>query len=257
MLKVIKIGGNVVDNPEKLERFLTDFARLEGPKILIHGGGKIATAISRALGIETTMIGGRRVTDGETIKVVTMVYAGVINKSIVSRLNAERNPAIGLSGVDGNLILSDRRSPVPVDYGFVGDPRSVNTTLLESLLAQGLTPVIAPITTDGKGSLLNTNADTVAQCVATAMASVEKTELVFCFEKKGVLSDVNDDDSVIRTITRADFESLKSDGVITDGMLPKIDNSFDAISGGVSRVVICSSDCVAQPGYGGTSISDE
>lgn len=257
MLKVIKIGGNVVDNPEKLERFLTDFARLEGPKILVHGGGKIATAISRALGIETTMIGGRRVTDGETIKVVTMVYAGVINKSIVCRLNAERNPAIGLSGVDGNLILSDRRSPVPVDYGFVGDPRSVNTTLLESLLAQGLTPVIAPITTDGQGSLLNTNADTVAQCVATAMAAVEKTELVFCFEKKGVLSDVNDDDSVIPTITRADFESLKGAGVITDGMLPKIENSFDAISGGVARVVICSSDCVAQPGYGGTSISEE
>ena len=256
MLKVIKIGGNVVDNPEKLDRFLSDFAKLDGPKILIHGGGKIATAISKALGIETTMINGRRVTDGETIKVVTMVYAGIINKSIVSKLNAEKTPAIGLSGVDGNLILSDKRSPIPVDYGFVGDPKSVNTDLISSLLAQGLTPVIAPITTDGQGMLLNTNADTVAQTVATAMAAVTNTELVFCFEKRGVLSDVNDDDSVISNISRDDFNRLKDNGIITDGMLPKIENAFNAISGGVRKVIICSSDCVAEPGYGGTTITE-
>ena len=256
MLKVIKIGGNVVDNPEKLDRFLSDFAKLDGPKILIHGGGKIATAISKALGIETTMINGRRVTDGETIKVVTMVYAGIINKSIVSKLNAEKTPAIGLSGVDGNLILSDKRSPIPVDYGFVGDPKSVNTDLISSLLAQGLTPVIAPITTDGQGMLLNTNADTVAQTVATAMAAVTNTELVFCFEKRGVLSDVNDDNSVISNISRDDFNRLKDNGIITDGMLPKIENAFNAISGGVRKVIICSSDCVAEPGYGGTTITE-
>lgn len=254
MLKVIKIGGNVVDHPEKLEKFLTDFSKLQGPKILVHGGGKIATAISKALGIETTMIGGRRVTDAETIKVVTMVYAGVINKDIVARLNANGNPSIGMSGVDGNLILSKKRSPEPVDYGFVGDPEKVNTTLLNSLLEQGYTPVVAPITTDGKGALLNTNADTVAQTVATAMASQTKTELVFCFEKKGVLSDVDNEDSVIGTISRNDFEHLKADGIITDGMLPKIENAFNAISGGVEKVVICSSDNVAAPGYGGTTI---
>lgn len=254
MLKVIKIGGNVVDDPEKLAKFLDDFSRLEGPKILIHGGGKIATAISKALGIETTMIGGRRVTDAETIKVVTMVYAGVINKDIVSKLNAAGCAAIGLSGVDGNLIVSDRRSPIPVDYGFVGDPKEVNSSLLASLLGQGLTPVIAPITTDGKGTLLNTNADTVAQTIATAMAAHQDTELVFCFEKKGVLRDMDDDDSVISEITHEDFERLKADGIISDGMLPKIGNAFNAIAGGVKKVVICSSDNVAEPGYGGTAI---
>lgn len=254
MLKVIKIGGNVVDNPEKLAKFLTDFASVDGPKILVHGGGKIATAISKALGIETTMINGRRVTDAETIKVVTMVYAGLINKDIVNKLNAGGCPAIGLSGADGNLIVSQRRSPVPVDYGFVGDPKQVNSQLLVSLLDQGLTPVIAPITTDGNGTLLNTNADTVAQTIATAMAAHGETELVFCFEKKGVLSDVNNDDSVISVITREDFDRLKADGTISDGMLPKIENAFKAIDSGVSKVVICSSDCVAEPGYGGTSI---
>lgn len=254
MLKVIKIGGNVVDNPEKLAKFLADFATVDGPKILVHGGGKIATAISKALGIETTMINGRRVTDAETIKVVTMVYAGLINKDIVNKLNAGGCTAIGLCGADGNLIVSKHRSSVPVDYGFVGDPVSVNAQLLASLLEQGLTPVIAPITTDGAGTLLNTNADTVAQTVATAMAALGQTELVFCFEKKGVLSDVNDDDSVISVITRTDFERLKADGTISDGMLPKIENAFKAIGSGVSKVVICSSDCVAEPGYGGTSI---
>ncbi len=254
MLKVIKIGGNVVDNPEKLAKFISDFAAVEGPKILVHGGGKIATAISKALGIETTMINGRRVTDAETVKVVTMVYAGLINKDIVNRLNAESCAAIGLSGADGNLIVSQRRSPVPVDYGFVGDPKKVNSGLLVSLIEQGLTPVVAPITTDGKGTLLNTNADTVAQTVATAMARHMDTELVFCFEKKGVLANVDDDDSVISTITPGDFERFKADGTISDGMLPKIENAFNAIGGGVKRVVICNSDCVTLPGYGGTSI---
>lgn len=255
MLKVIKIGGNVVDNPDKLTEFLSDFAGLEGPKILIHGGGKIATAISKALGIETTMINGRRVTDAETIKVVTMVYAGLINKDIVNKLNARSCKAIGLSGADGNLIVSQRRSPVPVDYGFVGDPKEVNSQLLTSLIEQGFTPVVAPITTDGNRTLLNTNADTVAQTVATAMARHMDTELVFCFEKKGVLSDVEDENSVISDISKNDFERLKADGTISDGMLPKIENAFDAIAGGVKKVVICGSDCVGEPGYGGTSIT--
>ncbi len=256
MLKVIKIGGNVVDNPEKLVKFLHDFATIDGPKILVHGGGKIATAISKALGIETTMINGRRVTDAETIKVVTMVYAGLINKDIVNKLNAGGCSSIGLSGADGNLILSKRRSPVPVDYGFVGDPEKVNSPLLASLIEQGFTPVVAPITTDGNGTLLNTNADTVAQTVATAMASHMETELVFCFEKKGVLQNVEDEDSVIPTITHSDFGRLKSEGVISDGMLPKIENAFNAIGGEVKKVVICSSDCVAEPGYGGTTIKE-
>ena len=255
MLKVIKIGGNVVDNPDKLTEFLSAFAGLNGPKILVHGGGKIATAISKALGIETTMIKGRRVTDAETIKVVTMVYAGLINKDIVNKLNARRCNAIGLCGADGKLILSQRRSPIPVDYGFVGDPQDVNSQLLASLIEQGFTPVIAPITTDGNGTLLNTNADTVAQTIATAMAKHMDTELVFCFEKKGVLSDVEDENSVISAIDKNDFERLKADGTISDGMLPKIENAFNAIAGGVKKVVICSSDCVGEPGYGGTSIT--
>ena len=257
MLKVIKIGGNIVDNPEKLDRFLTDFARLEGPKILIHGGGKVATAISRALGIETRMIEGRRVTDAETLKVVTMVYAGLVNKTIVSKLNAAGCPAVGLSGADGMFIRSDRRSPVPVDYGFVGDPRQVNTALATSLLEMGYTVVAAPITCDETGSLLNTNADTVAQAIAVGMAqaaTTEEVELVYCFEKRGVLSNVEDENSVIPTIDRTSFAQLRAEGVVADGMLPKLENAFKAIDSGVSRVVICSAEQIACEGYGGTTV---
>ncbi len=257
MLKVVKIGGNVVDNPEKLDRFLRDFASLDGEKILVHGGGKIATTISRALGIETVMIEGRRVTDAETVKVVTMVYAGLVNKTIVAKLQSLGCNAIGLCGADGGLMPSKKRSPEPVDYGYVGDPvvEKFSVATARLLSDNGYTAVVAPITLSADGELLNTNADTVAQTVAVAMSKIKKTELVYCFEKKGVLSDVDNDDSVIAEINGGNYPALKSDGVIADGMIPKLDNAFKAIAGGVSSVVICSAEAIAESGYGGTKIT--
>ena len=263
MLKIIKIGGNIVDNPAKLQTFLADFAALEGDRILVHGGGKVATAISAALGIETTMIDGRRVTDARTLEVVTMVYNG-INKQIVSILQSLGCNAVGLCGADGRLIVSQRRAPEPVDYGFVGDPVSVNTTLAGSLTADGYALVIAPITLDmaadgGKKDvscgLLNTNADTVAQTLAVAMAGIsDEVELVYCFEKQGVMLDIDDDASVIPQIDRARFAELKSSGAVHSGMLPKLENAFRALDAGVGRVVICAAENIARPGYGGTTI---
>ncbi|MCC8087827.1 MAG: acetylglutamate kinase [Rikenellaceae bacterium] len=258
MLKIFKIGGNVVDNPEKLDKFLTDFSTIEGKKILVHGGGKIATTVSKALGIETTMINGRRVTDAETLKVVTMVYAGLINKTIVSKLQRLGTNAIGLCGADGKLIVSKKRPAEPVDYGFVGDPdpEKFGTDTAQRLIDSGFNIVVAPITYSGEGELLNTNADTVAQTIALGMSKIYDTELVYCFEKSGVLRNVEDDSSVIRSITPEYFERLKEEGVVADGMLPKIENAIRAVRGGVKSVIICSSDCIKQDGYGGTVISE-
>lgn len=254
MLKIVKIGGNVVDDPKKLQSFLADFASLEGGKIVVHGGGKVATAIAAALGIETRMVNGRRVTDSRTLEVVTMVYNG-INKQIVAALNGLGCNAVGLCGADGQFIVSKKRAPEPVDYGFVGDPVAVNTTLARQLASAGYTIVAAPITYDGSGGLLNTNADTVAQTIAAAMAVAgEDVELVFCFEKQGVMLDVNDDNSVISRIDEAEFARLKNDGVVDGGMLPKLENAFRAIDSGVKSVVICSAANIAKSGYGGTTI---
>ncbi len=260
MLTVVKIGGNVVDNPEKLESFLRAFASLSGPKILVHGGGKIATHISKALGIEARMIDGRRVTDADTLQVVTMVYAGLVNKTIVSKLQTFGCNALGLSGADGALIRSRRRNPVPVDYGFVGDPMPERFGLetARTLINAGFIPVVAPITLDvSDGSLLNTNADTVAQTVAVGMARAYETELVYCFEKRGVLMDVEDDNSVIPRITPEEFTRLRAEGIVADGMLPKLENAFKAIGSGVRSVVICSADALTEPGYGGTTLSEK
>lgn len=256
MLKVVKIGGNVVDDPVKLGTFLQDFAALEGPKVLVHGGGKIASVLSKALGIEPRMIEGRRVTDAETLKVVTMVYAGYVNKHITARLQGLGTNAFGLCGADGKLIVSDRRKAAPVDYGFVGDPAvdKFGTATAELLISAGYIPVVAPITYDGKGGLLNTNADTVARTVAVALSKHCETELVYCFEKKGVLSDVRDENSVIPEIDPERYARLKAEGAVADGMIPKLDNAFGAIDAGVSRVVICGSDALLQPGYGGTTL---
>ena len=242
MLKVVKIGGNVVDNSEKLDRFLQDFASLEGPKVLVHGGGKIATTIGKALGIETQMIGGRRVTDAETLKVVTMVYAGLINKTIVAKLRTAGCNAVGLCGADGGLIVSRRRNPKPVDYGFVGDPEleRFGTATAKTLIDAGYTLVVAPIT--------------VARTMAVGLSGTFETELVYCFEKRGVLMDVDDDRSVIPEITPARFAQLRADGIVADGMLPKLENAFDAIEHGVRSVAICSADAVAEKGYGGTTL---
>lgn len=251
-LTVVKIGGNVIDNSENLHQFLIDFTALPGYKILVHGGGKIATEIGASLGIEAKMVDGRRITDIETLRVVTMVYAGLINKNVVAQLQAKGSNAIGLTGADGNIIKGKKRPIIKVspsggdlegaeiDYGFVGDldENSVSVTALANLLKGGFVPVLCAITHDGATQLLNTNADTIASAVAVAMSSVYETQLVYCFEKKGVLKDVNDDASVVREIRAADFEPLKADGTVAGGMIPKLQNAFEAINKGVTSVYI-------------------
>lgn len=249
MQKIIKIGGNVVDNPELLEKFIIDFAATEGPKILVHGGGVMASQLQKELGRQPVMIEGRRVTDEETLKVVTMVYAGWCSKSIVALLQKHGCNAIGLCGADANLIEATKRPAGRIDYGFVGDvdPSMINAGFLLSLMEQGITPVISAITHDKAGSLLNTNADTIASSVAVAMSHAEaaKTEdgkpdvsLIYCFEKDGVLYDKDDDSSLIREITPASYAALKAEGRVAAGMIPKLDNSFMALDAGVSRVIV-------------------
>ena len=251
MIKVVKIGGNVVDNPELLKEFVRDFAAMPGMKVLVHGGGVMASQMQKEMGMVPKMVEGRRVTDEEALKVVTMVYAGWCNKSIVALLQAEGCNAIGLTGADGNAIKAKKRPPVHVeslgemvDYGYVGDvtAESVNARFIYSLLEKGIVPVFNAINHDGEGNLLNTNADTIASSVAIAMANYgrlnHETELIYCFEKDGVLYDKEDDSSVIPEIDRNRFAELKNEGRVADGMIPKLTNSFKAIDSGVARVVI-------------------
>lgn len=246
-IQVFKIGGNVVDDREKLEKFAAGFAAVPGPKVLIHGGGAIASQMQKKLGMEPVMIEGRRVTDSDTLRIVTMVYAGWCNKSIVALLQKNGCNAIGLSGADGAVIKAVKRPPVKlgtsgrtVDYGHVGDitPDGVDSGLIDGFLNAGLTPVFCAITCDTEGNLLNTNADTVASAIAVSLASTASTDLIYCFEKDGVLADRNDDSSLIERITPAYFEELKARGIVADGMLPKLENAFKAINSGVERVVI-------------------
>lgn len=252
LLTIIKIGGNVIDNSENLHRFLLDFTALPGDKILVHGGGKIATELGESLGIEAKMVEGRRITDIETLRIVTMVYAGLINKNMVAQLQAKGSNAIGLSGADGNVIQAKKRPIAPIDYGFVGDlnESSVSSATLDSLLKAGLVPVLCAITHDGDSQLLNTNADTIASAVAVAMSGFYDTQLVYCFEKKGVLKDVNDESTVVRTIKAEEFDSLKADGTVAGGMIPKLHNAFDAIKKGVSAVYIGKADELPMLGIG-------
>lgn len=238
MIRIVKIGGNVIDNPESLGRFLDDFAEMPGKKILVHGGGKEATRLSAALGIETTMINGRRVTDGATLEVVTMVYAGLVNKRLVSGLQSRGVNALGLCGADAGAVVSHRRAAEPVDYGFVGDIDSVNTGLISILLGAGIIPVYCAITSTVRGQLLNSNADSVAGAVAVAAASIEPVELHYCFEKPGVMLDVDNPESVITEINEDKFRELKDEGVVHSGMLPKIENALNACRQGVSAVYI-------------------
>jgi len=239
-LSIVKIGGNIVDNHEALKAFLYDFHRLEGRKLLVHGGGVMASKMASQLGIETKMVQGRRITDEETLKLVTMVYAGWINKNIVASLQQIGCNSIGLSGADANTIPSVRRSPEPVDFGFVGDPdpEKINAAFLSQMIEGNITPVFCAITHDGHGSLLNTNADTIAYSVATALSKQYETSLYYCFEKEGVMKDLNDPQSIIPSMNRAECEKYKQQGIIADGMIPKLDNSFSAIENGVSRVII-------------------
>lgn len=238
-LLVVKIGGNVVDNEDALATFLKDFASIRDPKVLVHGGGKIATKISKALGIEAQMIDGRRVTDAETLDVVTMVYAGLVNKKIVAGLQRYDCNAIGLSGADANVIRSKKREAGAVDYGFVADVEEVNGDQLSKLINDGLVPIMAPITHDKKGLLLNTNADTVASAVAVGLSKRFTVSLCYCFELPGVLRDRNDPKTLIERIDKDIYGQLKADGTIVEGMIPKLDNCFDAIDAGVSKVKIC------------------
>lgn len=242
-MRVVKIGGNVVDNPQALMSFLKDFSQLAGPKILVHGGGKEATRLGEALGIPSVMIDGRRVTNRATLDVVTMVYAGLINKRIVALLQSIGVDAIGLSGADASIIRATRRNPEPIDYGFVGDidPLDVNDRMLAALTDHGLTPVVCAIMHDGAGTLLNCNADSVASAIATGMSRHGRCSLIYCFEKPGVLADPDDDSSVIERIDSRNFEALKASGAITKGMIPKITNALAATDSGVSEVIIKSS----------------
>lgn len=242
-LYIIKIGGNVIDDDSKLQEFLKNLSKIKENKILVHGGGKVATEISKGLGIEAQMVDGRRITDAETLKIVTMVYGGLINKKIVSTLQSNECNAIGLTGADANIILAKKR-PVKngVDYGYVGDVEHVYAQPLVHFLSMGLTPVIAPLTHDGQGTMLNTNADTVASTLAIGLSTNFVVNLVYCFELKGVLKDINDKESVITEINEDKYTSLKGEGVIAKGMIPKMDNSFDAIKAGVGSVIICHAD---------------
>lgn len=247
-LHIIKIGGNVIDNSENLHNFLKDFTALDGYKILVHGGGKVATQLSETLGIEAKLVDGRRITDIETLKVVTMVYGGLINKNIVAQLQRYGNNAIGLTGADGDFIRAKKRPVKTIDYGFVGDmdENSINPKNISSLLEAGFTPVFCAITHDGEGQLLNTNADTIASALAVSLSKLYSTTLIYCFEKKGVLLDINDDDSIIREIDPIRYEELKKEQIIHSGMLPKLDNAFTAIACGVKAVVIGRSDELGQ-----------
>lgn len=243
-VKVVKIGGNVVDNPAALARFVADFASMDGMKVLVHGGGKEATRLSARMGIETRMIDGRRVTDRDTLDIVTMVYAGLVNKRVVAMLQAAGCDAVGLTGADGNSVKASRRSPNPVDYGYVGDISAdgVNAGFILDLCAGGVVPVFCAIMHDGAGTLLNCNADSVASGVARGLAGHADVDLVFCFEKRGVLSDVDDDSSVIPLVTSGNYPGLRESGAVSKGMIPKIDNAFAAVDSGVRSVRICHSD---------------
>lgn len=243
-LWVIKIGGNVIDHPEGLNRFLDRFATLRGRKVLVHGGGKIATRMAADLGIEATLVAGRRITDEAMLRVVTMVYAGLTNKQVVAGLQARKCNALGLSGADGNCIRAVKRPVKEIDYGFVGDifPSSVDDEAIAALMEDGFIPVFSAITHDGLGQLLNTNADTIAAALAVALSSRYDTSLVYCFEKHGVLRDVNDEGSVIPEIKAAEFGGLVASGVVADGMVPKLQNAFEAIAKGVRDVYIGHAD---------------
>ncbi len=254
-LTIVKVGGAVVEDEARLSRLLADFSAIEGRKVLVHGGGRHATAVASSLGIESKMVGGRRITDSQMLEVVTMVYGGLVNKNIVARLQACGIDALGLTGADIDVIRSHKRPVKDVDYGFVGDVERVDGGKLSQLIEAGITPVMAPLTHDGQGNMLNTNADTIAAETAKALAGQYDVTLIFSFEKKGVLARPDDDDSLIPVITRADYMRYAADGTVSGGMLPKLENAFNAISAGVSRVNITLATAI--DGRHGTMIVEE
>lgn len=252
-LTIVKVGGAVVEDEAQLAQLLKDFSAIEGKKVLVHGGGRRATQVAASLGIESKMVNGRRITNTEMLNVVTMVYGGLVNKNLVARLQANGVNALGLTGADIDVIRSHKR-PLKdgIDYGFVGDVDKANGQMLSRLIEEGITPVMAPLTHDGQGTILNTNADTIASETAKALAPYYDVTLIFSFEKKGVLSNPDDDDSVIPVITHADFIKYKEDGTISGGMLPKIENALAAIDAGVGRVIITLATAI--DGHAGTVI---
>ena len=252
-LTIIKVGGKIVENSESLNALLKDFAAVEGKKLLVHGGGRSATQMAARLGVETKMVDGRRITDEAMLEVVTMVYGGLVNKRIVAGLQALGIDAVGLTGADMNIVLSDKRKVSAVDYGWGGDVKRVNAEAVATLIESGCCPVVAPLTHDGCGHMLNTNADTMAGEMAKAMAAHYDVTLMFCFEKPGVLADENDDSSLIPTITPAVLDDLKRREVVSGGMIPKLDNAIACVSAGVESVVITQADRIADP-YAGTKI---
>ena len=254
-LLLIKVGGKIVEEPESLKLLLAEFSKIPGHKVLVHGGGRSATTLAAQLGIESKMVNGRRVTDEEMLKVVTMVYGGLVNKKIVAGLQALDVNALGLTGADLNYMRSEKRPVAEVDYGFVGDVKEVDADILSDLISKGVVPVLAPLTHDKKGNLLNTNADTIAGEAAKALAKYFDVTLMYCFEKKGVLANENDDESVIARINPATFEKLVAEGVISGGMIPKLENAFDALKSGVKRVVITRADDISS--VKGTTIALE
>ena len=252
-LVIVKVGGAVVEQPDTLKKLLADFIQIPGYKILVHGGGRSATALCSKLGIENHMVDGRRITDYETLKVVTMVYGGLVNKNIVAGLQASEVNAIGLTGADSDVIRAVRRPVGEIDYGYVGDVVSVNAAFLAGLLESGAVPVLAPLTHDGQGQMLNTNADTIAAEAAKALSARFRVTLVYCFEKPGVLLKPDDDSSVIPYISYYDFPRLVDDGTISGGMIPKIQNAFNALNAGVSSVLITSASALDK--FEGTTIA--
>lgn len=238
-LTVIKVGGKIVEETESLQQLLTDFCAIPGYKVLVHGGGRSATKIAADLGIESHMVNGRRITDADMLKVVTMVYGGLVNKNIVASLQARGVNALGLTGADLNVLRSDKR-PIKdgIDYGFVGDVKEANSDILAKLIADGIVPVMAPLTHNGQGNMLNTNADTIAQETAKALSKHFDVTLIYSFEKKGVLRNADDDDSVIPHITREEFQAYVADGTVQGGMIPKLENAFQALDAGVKKVII-------------------
>jgi acetylglutamate kinase len=252
-LTIVKVGGAVVEDELQLSQLLRDFSAIEGRKVLVHGGGRKATKMAERLGIETQMVNGRRITDSDMLEVVTMVYGGLVNKNLVARLQANGVNALGLTGADANAIRSHKR-PLKdgIDYGWVGDVDAADGNMLSRLIEAGITPVMAPLTHDGEGNILNTNADTIASETAKALAAIYDVTLIFSFEKKGVLSNPDNDESVIPTITRTLFNKYKADGTISGGMLPKIENALAAVEAGVSRVIITLATAI--DGQHGTTI---
>ena len=237
-LHIIKIGGNIINDKELLSSFLLDFSRMKGFKILVHGGGKRATTMAKDLGLEPKMVGGRRITDEANLEIVTMVYAGLLNKNIVAELQFNNCNAIGLTGTDANCILAHKRIITDIDYGFAGDVDAINSDAIKLFLENKMTPVFCAITHDKKGQLLNTNADTISSEIAKALSSDYQVELVYCFEKNGVLEDVSNDNSVIESINKESYEDLKQKNIIAEGMLPKLKNCFNALENGVKKVII-------------------